>query len=360
MNQKKYNLIGVISSLCDAQAGDLGLAREIDTEMRKRDKSGNLKSREGIVLPDMDLLRDMKMVNRDVPDFGTAANMGNGASAVSTDMLLGNFIGALSARTSLGRAGVTNFEGLVGDVAIPKVTDDVTAEWISTEGGDATKTNPTLAQVSMTPHTLGAYTDITRRRLVQTSSWAGKLIIKLLQDAVARAVELAVFSGSGEDGVPLGIIGRQGIKNIDLEAGAVSRGNLLDFIEALETDNVDVATGCAWIGSPAVKKLLASTVDLTVVKNAAGSEHVGGVATKYLFANGKAEDFPFITSGLSPAKKLIFAKWSDIILGSWGGVSLLVDKYTLARTEAVRVVVLSDWDVAVRHAESIAVGTALA
>ena len=47
------------------------------------------------------------------------------------------------------------------------------------------------------------------------------------------------------------------------------------------------------------------------------------------------------------------------MLGSWSGVSILVDQYTLARSGGVRVVVLSDWDVAVRHAKSIAVGTAL-
>ena len=164
--------------------------------MRKRD-AFNLKAREGVVLPDIDLLRDMGIASRDVPDFGTTDALGGGHNAISTDLLLGDFIGALSAKTSLGRAGITHLHGLVGDAAIPKATEDVEAEWISAEGGDATKTNPTLAQVSMTPHLLGAYTDITRKMLIQTSSWAERLIIQLLQEATARKVEAAVFNGSG-------------------------------------------------------------------------------------------------------------------------------------------------------------------
>ena len=362
MAKRKYNLIEVIGNLCDSTVGDLGLATEIDKEMRKRDKSGNLKSREGIVLPDVELLRDMNLLDRDeaqVPDFGTGNDMGHGHNVVSTDLLLGNFIESLAARTSLGRAGITHIGGLVGDVGIPKLTEDITADWITAEGGDATKTCPTVGQVSMTPHTLAAYTDITRRMLIQTSSWAERFIIGLLKDATRRAVEAAVFNGSGTSGVPAGILGLAGINTVSLTPGAITRGNLLDFVEKLETANVDVSTDCAWIGSPAVKKLLASTIDLTVVKNVEGTENVGGVATKYLFADGKAEDFPFIASGLVAAKKLVFAKWSDIVLGSWGGVSITVDKYTLATSGTVRVVVLSDWDVAVRHAESIAVGTAL-
>lgn len=359
--KKEYNLLGVIRSMCggDAKGEDIGLAIEMSKEMRQRDKTGNLKSREGFILPDMKLLRDMGLARDEVPPFGTGDAMGHGSNAVSTDLLLGQFIGALTAKTSLGKAGITRLEGLVGDTAIPKCTQDVTAAWISVENGDATKTVPTLGQVLMTPHTLGAYVDITRKLLVQTSRWAERIVIQLLQDAVARAVEAAIFNGSGSDGVPLGILGVSGIQEVSLTAGAVTRGDLLSFIAKLETENVDVADGCAWIGSPAVKKLLAETIDLTAVKNVEGTENVGGVATKYLYADGKAEDYPFITSGLVPAKKLVFAKWSDVVLGSWSGVSILVDKYTLARTGGVRVVVLSDWDVAVRHAESIAVGTAL-
>ncbi len=357
---QKYSLMKAIAAMCDGNGTRGGIENELSDEMKVRDATGRLAQMEGIVLPDMRLLRDAGIVSRDVPDyFGTGDNYGGGHNVISTDLMLGNFIGALTAKTALGKAGIMRLEGLQGDVAIPKCTEDVTAAWITVENGDATKTNPTLANVVMTPHALGAYVDITRKLLIQTGEWVERLVIQLLQDAVARAVETAIFNGSGTSGEPLGILGVNGVQTVSMTADAPTRGDLLDFIGKLETANVDVSTDCAWIGSPAVKKLLAQTADTTVIQNVEGTENVGGFATKYLYANGKAEDYPFITSGLSPAKKLIFGKWSDVVLGSWSGVSIVVDKYTLARSGTVRVVVLSDWDVALRHAESIAVGTAL-
>ena len=51
---------------------------------------------------------------------------------------------------------------------------------------------------------------------------------------------------------------------------------------------------------------------------------------------------------------LIFGNFSDLIIGKWGAVDVLVDPYSLGTTGAVRVIVFSDVDVAVRHAESFA------
>ena len=51
---------------------------------------------------------------------------------------------------------------------------------------------------------------------------------------------------------------------------------------------------------------------------------------------------------------IIFGNFSDLIIGMWGGLDLMVDPYSKSTTGAVRVVVMQDCDVAVRHPESFA------
>jgi hypothetical protein len=52
---------------------------------------------------------------------------------------------------------------------------------------------------------------------------------------------------------------------------------------------------------------------------------------------------------------MIFGNTSDLLVGMWSGLDLIVDPYTAATSGTVRVVALQDVDVAVRHPESFAV-----
>jgi HK97 family phage major capsid protein len=51
---------------------------------------------------------------------------------------------------------------------------------------------------------------------------------------------------------------------------------------------------------------------------------------------------------------IIFGNFDDLIIGQWGGLDVLVDPYTGSSAGTVRVRVLQDVDIAVRHAESFA------
>jgi hypothetical protein len=50
----------------------------------------------------------------------------------------------------------------------------------------------------------------------------------------------------------------------------------------------------------------------------------------------------------------IFGAWADLLIGQWGGIDLIVDDVTEAAKGNVRLVAHSEWDIAVRHAESFA------
>lgn len=49
---------------------------------------------------------------------------------------------------------------------------------------------------------------------------------------------------------------------------------------------------------------------------------------------------------------LIFGSWSDLLIGQWGGVDVIVDNATEAHKGNVRIAAHLEWDIAVRHAEA--------
>ena len=52
---------------------------------------------------------------------------------------------------------------------------------------------------------------------------------------------------------------------------------------------------------------------------------------------------------------IFFGNWSDLLIGTWGALDILVDPYSLGTSGGVRVIVFQDVDIAVRHPESFAV-----
>jgi hypothetical protein len=61
-----------------------------------------------------------------------------------------------------------------------------------------------------------------------------------------------------------------------------------------------------------------------------------------------------LTKGTSAGvcSAIILGNWSDLIIGQWGGLDILVDPYTGATAGTHRVVALQDVDIAVRRVAS--------
>jgi len=355
-NGRKYNLMNVIRSLVAAHDGnvgpDVGFEREISQEIARQ----NHKSAKGIFVPSWALLTGKR-----------ALDTSNAGGLVATDTLFGEFIQALVADTVLGRVGIRTLEGLVGDVAIPKGSA-AAAYWITPEGGNATQTTPGVGQVAATPHTVGAYTDITRKLLIQNGISSQNLVADELRGAIARAVEAAVFSGTGANGQPTGldnfteVVGGEtvGIPTVSMTAGAPTHADMVEFWSKIYSANAN-GERMSFIGSPAVKALLRTTRDVTVIKNEAGTDNVAAVGTDYLCdADSRVEGYEFHMSNLCNSKKLYFGDWREIMLAFWSGIDLIVDTASLSLSGGVRVVAFQDCDVIIRHRESFAIGTALA
>ena len=354
--KQRYNIANVFRALAGEDV-DIGFEREMSKEQARI--SG--KSVQGILVPDCFGVTRDDAVSHGRPDTGTIDGIGgSGHNLVATNLLSGSFIDGLrDALVLRTRANVPVMTGLVGNIAIPKAGDKLTAAWISTEGGNATKTNTTFGQISATPHTMGGYVDITRQLLLQSSIDVQAFIQSELIYALAYCLENAAINGTGTNGAPTGLV------------KSITSANTVDFDEAPDYEKIisliakmrkanTYTPSMKFIGDTDVWAKLATTRDYTAVKNAAGTDIVGGVGGVDRLLNA-ANDLcvgrEFIESHLAPAKKLIYGDFSQMMLCLWSGTDLVVDQYSNVLNGALRTVALQDADVLIRRPEAFAIAT---
>lgn len=269
-------------------------------------------------------------------------NTSDDSGLIAQDFRGGDFIDVLRNASSVMQAGATMLTGLKGNVAIPKKTAGSSAGWISTEGGAASESEPTFGQVTMTPKTLGAFTDITRLMMMQSSPDIEALVRDDLSRAIALAIDLGGLQGSGSSGQPTGVKNTSGVNKPTSFAAA---NPTFAEVVALETA---VAEDNALLGSLAYILPASMYGALKTTKKDAGSgefvvEPTGNINGQRAIVSNQ------VTSG-----DLFFGNFADLLIGMYGGLDILVDPYTSSSSGTVRIRALQTVDVAVRNAVSFA------
>lgn len=268
----------------------------------------------------------------------SAGTSTDGAELVATNLLAGSFIDVLRNASSVMRAGATMLPGLVGDVAIPRKTSAAASTWISAEDGDATESEPQFDQVTLTPHDLACYTEVTRRLLQQSTPAIEGLVRMDLAMAQALGIDLAALYGSNASGQPAGIVSQTGINTKDLAAANPTYAEIVEIIKLVMEDNAIGGTP-TWIieanGWEALK---------TTPKQGSGVE-----GNFILGDSDMIVGYPYIMSNQVTNEEYFFGDFSQLLIGEWGGLEINVDPYTHSLKGKVRYVTFKTVDVAVRQ-----------
>ena len=270
-------------------------------------------------------------------------NTSDDSGIIAQDFRGGDFIDVLRNASSVMQAGATMLTGLKGNVAIPKKATGAAAGWISSEGGAASESEPTFGQVTMTPKTLGAFTDITRLMMMQSSPDIEALVRDDLSRAIALAIDLGALAGSGSSGQPTGI---KNVSGVNKPTSFAAANPTFAEVVALETA---VAEDNALLGNLAYILPAGMYGALKTTAKASGQglfvvEQPGNTINGYRA----------IVSNQVTAGDLFFGNFADLLIGMYGGLDILVDPYTASSSGTVRVRALQTVDVAVRHAVSFA------
>jgi hypothetical protein len=284
----------------------------------------------GITIPQDVLRRDLNV--------GAATAGGN---LVATELDAGSFIDLLRNASALDQAGATVLTGLTGNVAIPRQSGAATAYWVA-ESGSPTESQQTVDQISLVPRTCAAYTDYSRRLMIQSSIDVENMVRNDLARVIALKIDYAGLYGTGASSEPLGLKNTTGIGTEDFAADAPTFAEVV----ALESD---LATANALLGSPVYLMNAAMRGNLKTTKKDAGS----GI---FIMEGTEVNGYRGVLSNQVASGDLWFGNFADLIIGYFSGLDLMVDPYTHSTSGTVRVVAMQDVDIAVRHPESFSRG----
>lgn len=284
----------------------------------------------GITIPQDVLRRDLNV--------GAATAGGN---LVATELDAGSFIDLLRNASALDQAGATVLTGLTGNVAIPRQSGAATAYWVA-ESGAPTESQQTVDQVSLTPKTVAAYTDYSRRLMIQSSIDVENMVRSDLARVLALKIDLAGLYGTGSNGEPLGLKLTTGIGTENFAAAAPTFAEVV----ALESD---VATANALLGSPVYLMNAAMRGSLKTTSKDTGSG-------MFIMEGNEVNGYRGVLSNQVASGDLWFGNFADLIIGYFSGLDIMVDPYSNSTSGTVRVVAMQDVDIAVRHPESFSRG----
>ena len=291
------------------------------------------------------------MKNKRDLTVGTAADGGN---LVATDLVSGSFIELLrNVAVFLSRA--TILDDLTGNVAIPKQTGSATSYWVA-EGGTPTESQQTIGQVTLNPKTVGAYTDFSRRLMLQSSISTENFVRADLLMTVALALDLAGIAGTGASNQPTGILNTSGIGDVagGTDGAAPTFANIVDLETAVAVDNALLGDLAYMVNAKTRGKLKKTAVESgypdKVWDNRSGDTPLNG----YSAATTNQVPSNLTKGSGTDLSAILFGNWSSAIVGLWSGIDIMVNPYHASESGLVRVSALQDADIAVRHPESFA------
>lgn len=284
-------------------------------------------------------------------------NVTAGGDFVATELMASSFIDLLRNNMMVRQMGATILDGLVGNIAIPRQTAGATAAWVA-ENVAVAETEQTIDQVTLSPESAGTYTDISRRLLLQSSVGVENFVRNDLALALALLIDFAAIYGAGTSNVPEGILNVTGIG--DVEAGAPDGAapvwaDIVDLETAVAIDNANIGNLGYLMNSATVGKLKKTEKTATTGVYLMDGKNQNGFLELNGYKAGVSNQVPStITKGASGAvlSAMIFGNWADLVLGQWGSVDVLVDPYTGGAAGTLRIRIMQDMNVTVRHPES--------
>jgi HK97 family phage major capsid protein len=324
--KKNYSLFRALNAQATGNWNNAGFERECSLAIAERiGKAPN-----GIFVP-LDI--QMRSQNVGVP--------ADGGYLVEEKYRPESFIDILNDKSVLVKLGARSMGGLIGDQAIPKKDGASTAYWVD-EAGDVTDSDMSFDLIRMSPKTVGGAIPITRRMLKQGLPDVEALAIDDIATQLALAIDLAGLSGDGLSNNPVGVIEYPSVNTATVAApGAPTWAEIVAFETAIGSDNA-LEGDFSFVTTSAVIGTLKTT------KKDAGS----GI---FLMENGQSNGYNVVRKNSLAANTIILGKFSDVLIGSWGVLDVMLDDSTLAKSGGTVVRVFQDVDIQIRRPESFCI-----
>lgn len=320
--QNEISVVEVLRAQMKGRTAD-GAAAEYSKEVERR--TG--RKPEGVFIP-MNLLERRAGVNL----TSTAKQI------VPTEHRPDLYISPLREQLMARRLGVRVLGGLSGNLSIPKYGSGLETGWVA-ENAAVPEGEMSFASVGLTPKHVGGKTEMSRQLLQQSSPDIEGLCREDLVFLIAKQIDKAIIAGTGTNNEPLGVL-----NFANKQAGTLATLDwlsVLQMVQQLEDEEIFAGT---WLTNSTVKTKLASTLKEAGLPG-------------YLLENGSLASKSLYVSRRIPASTIILGDWSQVLLGVWSELDILVNPYAEPAYSrgGVQIRAMATVGVAARHEKAFVV-----
>lgn len=259
------------------------------------------------------------------------------------------FIDILRNRSVAMSMGARVLSGLQGNLTFPRQTGKVSVTWQAGEGTSTSAADQALGQLSMTPKTCIAITDVSEQLLAQATPSAEAFVMAdLANDVAIDGVDYAVINGAG-GAQPLGIVNTTGITS-GQDAATATYAKVLAFVSTAGAANA-IRGNPGWVTNTAGAARLMQVQRFTSTDTPVWQGNM---------LNGSLVGFNAMSSEQLASGNLIFGSWDEVVIGEWGVLELSTDNGG-TRFNQAQVGIRAMWmvDVLVRYPQAFVVSTNL-
>nr|DAX48669.1 MAG TPA: prohead serine protease [Caudoviricetes sp.] len=320
MKEQRFSLLKAIRNVAENRQLD-NVTAAVCNEGMKEMRAAGLNTVGQIYIPTMETRAAVSVASE-------------GVDVVATDLY--DIIEPLRAKNVLVQAGAKFYTGLTNNAQIPVMTGS-NVNWAG-ETAAATDGNVLFNNVTLTPKRLTAYVDISKMLLAQDSIGVENAIRQDLINAINSKLESTILGkGTKSATSPAGIFnGKTPTKVTDFEG--------LVGLEA-KVEEANVLGGISYIASPSARASFRN-----MMKGSRGTAQLA-------YTDGTLDGTPVYSTSNVEAKTFVVGDFSNLAIGSWGGLDIVVDNYTQAVNGMIRLVVNAYFDAALIRPEAFQFGT---
>nr|DAJ67095.1 MAG TPA: major capsid protein [Caudoviricetes sp.] len=320
MKEQRFSLLRAIRNVAENKQQDMVTAAVCNEGMKEMRAAG-LNTVGQIYIPTMETRAAVSVASE-------------GVDVVATDLY--DIIEPLRAKNVLVQAGAKFYTGLNNNAQIPVMTGS-NVGWAG-ENAAATDAGVLFNNVTLTPKRLTAYVDISKMLLAQDSIGVENAIRQDLINAINSKLESTILGkGAKSATTPAGIFnGKTPTKVTDFEG--------LVGLEA-KVEEANVLGGISYIASPSARASFRN-----MMKGSRGTAQLA-------YTDGTLDGTPVYSTSNVEAKTFVVGDFSNLAIGSWGGLDIVVDNYTQAVNGMIRLVVNAYFDAALIRPEAFQFGT---
>lgn len=230
----------------------------------------------------------------------------------------------LYADSVISNLGVTIYNGLpAGDFKVSAMGKG-SAAWAD-ETGTAAESKNTFSHVTLQPKRISAQLSYSKQFLAQDTIGAEAAIRRDIYNALVAQIQSTMLSADAAGtNKPAGIFNGVTAKNIS------SYAELCNVEAAVDDSNVK-----------GERKYLMSNKAKAILRCMPKSS----LTTELVLDGNDIDGTPVIANSDVPTTQYAYGDFSNIVMGTWGNVDLIIDPYTLAAENSIRIVVNAfvDW-----------------